>query len=99
MSVCEENCEFTGYDLDTKKAICSCEVKIKLPLMSEISFDKNRLYDSFTNIKNIANMKILNCYHVLFSKNGFIKNIGSYVVISIILIHIISTILFYKKYY
>ena len=86
MSVCEENCEFTGYDLDTKKAICSCEVKIKLPLMSEISFDKNRLYDSFTNIKNIANMKILNCYHVLFSKNGFIKNIGSYIVISIILI-------------
>jgi hypothetical protein len=29
VSICEENCEFSDYDNNTKKAICSCAIKIK----------------------------------------------------------------------
>ena len=39
MSVCEENCEFSNYNATLKKAICSCYVKVQLPLISEIKFD------------------------------------------------------------
>ena len=35
-------------------------------------YKKNRLYESITNLKNIANLKIMKCYNVLFSKEGFI---------------------------
>ena len=29
MSLCESNCEFTGYNFDKKEAICECKIKIK----------------------------------------------------------------------
>ena len=99
MTVCEENCDFVGYDKDTQKAICSCEVKIKLPLMSEITLDKNKLYESFANLKSIFNVKIMKCYHVLFSKKGLTFNIGLYIMIPIIIMHILFMVLFYKKDY
>ena len=96
-TLCEENCDFTGYDSNTKKALCSCQIKIKLPLISEIRIDKNRFFDSFTNFKNIANMNVLKCYNVLFTKNGILKNIGFYIIISIILLHFISVFIFYLR--
>ena len=40
MSLCESNCEFTGYNFDKKEVICECNVKIKLPLISEIVVKK-----------------------------------------------------------
>ena len=96
-TLCEENCEFTGYDHNTTKALCSCLIKIKLPLISEISIDKNRLYDSFTDYKNIANMNVMKCYYVLFNKKGILNNIGCYILIPIILLHFICVIIFYLK--
>ncbi|MBO6244101.1 MAG: hypothetical protein J6O41_06035, partial [Clostridia bacterium] len=35
-SLCEEDCNFAGYDKQTGKVDCSCEVKFTLPLVSEI---------------------------------------------------------------
>ena len=96
-TLCEENCDFTSYDQKTKKALCSCKIKIKLPLLSEVKIDKSRLYDSFTNIKNIANFEILKCYYLLFTKDGNKNNIGSYIIIPIIFLHIICMLLFYLR--
>ena len=94
-TLCEENCELKEYDEETQKAICSCQIKIKLPLISEIKIDKNKLYDSFSNIKNIANFKLMKCYYVLFTKEGILNNIGCYIMIPIIIMHFISFIVFY----
>ena len=58
MTLCEENCKFTEYDYTNKKAKCSCEIKISLPLIDGIKFDKDLLKDSFIDINNIANFKI-----------------------------------------
>ena len=41
----------------------------------------------------------MKCYNILFSKEGFFKNIGNYIFLSIIIIYIISIILFYIKQY
>ena len=93
-AICEENCQFTKYNYDTKKAVCSCETKIKLPILPEIKFDKNKLYDSFTDIKNIANLNILKCYKLFFSKKGILENYGCLIIIVIFLIHIICTLIY-----
>ena len=67
-----------------------------MPFISEITIDKNKLYDSFTDINNIANIKILKCYKLLFSKKGLIKNYGSYIIMAIILLYIICLIIFFS---
>ena len=51
LSLCQNNCSFTGYETDTKKAICDCEVKTKINLISEIIDDKNKLSNNFNSTK------------------------------------------------
>ena len=63
MTLCEEDCTFIKYDYTKNKSVCSCKIKISIPiLLTEIKFDKNKLYKSFTDIKNIANILIIKCY-------------------------------------
>ena len=95
MTLCEENCTFVRYDFIKNKSICSCEVKIQIPLISEITIDKNRLYDSFTDINNLININVLKCYKLLFSKEGISNNIGFFISLPIILLFIIGVIIFY----
>ena len=71
MSICEEDCDFTQYDNETKKATCSCFTKVTLPLISEIKVDKTKLLDNFKDIRNIANFKMLTCIHLLLDKKIF----------------------------
>ena len=35
MSLCEENCTYTGYNSEMKKSICQCDIK------TEINYDNN----------------------------------------------------------
>ena len=99
MSLCETNCEYNGYDNDTKSAECNCEIKIKLPLISEIVINKDKILNSFTNIRNSTNFKVVKCYKLLFSIDGIKKNICFYILLSIIMIIIICFILFLIKGY
>ena len=99
MTLCEEDCTLTGYDTKTEKALCSCNVKIKLPLISEIKFNKTKLFDNFININNMINLKVMKCYHVLLTEEGILKNIGIYIIFPIIIFHRICIILFYMKDY
>ena len=94
-TLCEEDCIYKGYDSLSKEVICSCEIKLNLPLISTIVIDKNKLYDSFSNIKNIANLNIMKCYHVLFNKSRIIKNIGFYFISIIIIFYFFCLIFFF----
>ena len=49
---------------------------------------------NFKDIKNIANLNFLVCYRKLFKKVSIIYNIGSYIILVIILFHIISIFVF-----
>ena len=42
MNPCEENCEFEKYNIYNKKALCSCNVKTKFKLFSEINKNKKK---------------------------------------------------------
>ena len=92
--VCQNDCLFTGYNNMTKKVNCSCDVKEKSKSFSEMNINKNQLLDNFKNFKNIANVGILSCFKNLFSKSGIIKNMGFYIVMTIIIFHIIAIFVF-----
>ena len=47
MNPCEENCKFEKYDINNKKAICSCDIKTNFMLFSEIKRNKTLLLVGF----------------------------------------------------
>ena len=97
MTLCEENCDYERYDDKIGKAICSCLTKIKMPLISEISFDKNKIIEKFTDFKNIANIYIFKCYYLLLNQKGLIKNIGFLIMCPVFGFYVISIFVFCCK--
>ena len=59
--------------------------------------NKEKTIDNFKNINNLINFKFLVCYKKLFNKEGILKNIGSYIILSIIIFHIIAIFIFFLK--
>ena len=88
LSICEEDCEFSEYDEDTKRAICSCDTKLEMSLISKIKVDKKKLISNFKDIRNIGNFKILKCYHLLFKKDNIFKNIANFMLLILLIISI-----------
>ena len=60
-----------------------------------MEINKTELFKNFIDVKNIANLNLLKCYKTLFNKNGIIKNIGSYIIFFVIILHSIDIIIFY----
>ena len=79
MTLCEEDCTIIEYDYENEKEKCQCLMKIKLPLIENIKFDKKELYKNFVDIKNIVNYKLLNCFKNFFNKNSLKKNYGFFI--------------------
>jgi hypothetical protein len=97
-TVCQDDC--TLLDIyNTKKVNCSCDVKEASLSYENIKIDKTKLFNNFLDVNYIANIDFLLCYKILFKKNALLKNIGSYILIWIILFHIISIYVFYIKSY
>ena len=90
LKVCEENCDFNDYDTINQRALCSCFTKIKLPAISEIKIDEEKMYYNFKNIKNIANFKMLECIYLFFNKNNLINNSSNYMMISLTSLSLVS---------
>ena len=94
ISICEEGCKFTEYDKVNKKATCSCFTKIKLPLITEIIVDKDKFLHNFYDINNIANVKMLKCYKLLFDKEKIFRNSANYVLVLLLFTDILASIIF-----
>ena len=71
LSLCQDGCTFSGYDTNTKKAKCECDVKTQISDLTNIKIDKDKLLDSFLDIKSLVNINIMKCFKLLFSKDGF----------------------------
>ena len=94
MSICEEDCDFTGYNFTTKKAICSCYTKINLPLQFEIKFDKQKIFSNIKDIRNIGNFKMLSCIKLFLNKFNICKNFSNYMSIMLLILSLISILIF-----
>ena len=96
MSLCENICNYVGYDEETKKAICECGIKYKDFVLSEIENESNLLSNNLTTDNSTLNLATMKCTELLFSKEGLLTNIGNYILACILIIHLISIIIFYK---
>ena len=99
LSLCEKNCSYEGYNNETKKVLCECSVKTKFTFISEININTTILLCNFKDIRNIININTMKCYNILFTIDGLFKNMGNYIIYTIILITICLVILFKLKEY
>jgi len=97
MSLCEDNCDLVKYDSDTKKAICNCNVKTTISLSKSV-IDKDKFFKNFIDLESIANIDVIKCYKLIFTKE-IRYNYGFYILAFIIFIHIVLLILFLAKGY
>ena len=96
--LCENGCEYLSYNSDNNLVKCKCYVKSNFEdEIKKISFQKRNL-SYFFNIKTYANLDIIKCYSLLFSKKGLTKNYGAYVLQLITFLYIIIMIIFYINY-
>ena len=96
LSLCEANCTYNGYNEDTKKALCECESKTKIGLISDIINNENILSNNFITDNTTSNVVSLKCTKTLFTKEGLLTNIGNYLLLFTFVFFIVSVIIFYK---
>lgn len=82
--LCEENCQYLGYDFETKKDTYQCKVKTKMKLISEINtltlIKMEKLNDFYNLISNEDNFKDTNNKENIIEtiqnslKNGIFNN-------------------------
>ena len=99
LTLCENNCKFIGYNTEIKQALCECDIKNEINLISSLDIDKEKLLSNFKDLKSMINLDIVKCYKILFTKKGLIKNIGSYILLSTIIFFLISLFIFIGKGY
>ena len=95
--ICQEDCYLSGYDTKIKIAKCECHIKESSSSFADMKINKNKLFENFKDIKNIVNFEILICYKKLLNITGIFYNIGSLIMISIFIFHIICIFIFYLK--
>ena len=94
LTLCEENCEYKSFDIITSKANCQCQAKTEIKSdTSETGFSPNILLKNFYILESYTNYKVLKCYNLVFNKKYLKSNIGSYIMIFILLCFIIILIL------
>ena len=97
MSLCESECDYIGYDYETKNSKCKCELNKEISIFN-IKIDTERLYNQFTGLTS-SNIDIIKCYYLLFQRENYIYNIGFYVILFIIILFCFGAIIFISKGY
>ena len=95
--LCPSNCIYNKYDSDNKEVICHCNIQNANNLLSENNHDT--LIYNLTNLKIYLNLKVMKCFKLLFTKEGFLSNFGNHIIMLIIFFYIISAIYFFTKGY
>ena len=99
LAICEKDCIFKEYKNNLKRSICDCKIKPKQINISEIENKTDLLSYNFSEQDLPNTLSSMKCLNTLFSKNGILYNIGSYILIFIVFIFMFSGIFFCKSGY
>ena len=95
ISLCDVGCTNKGVDLNTLESICECKFGAILnnDLLEENALIKGTLGEIKDLIGN-SNLDVLKCYKDAFDKDYFLKNVGSFIIITILVFQLIFAIIF-----
>ena len=96
ISLCNDGCFYNGVNLTSMTSICQCKFS---DFIGENTFTENafisKISDEIGEIFLQSNLIILQCYQNTFSYKYFIKNIGGFIILSIIIFQTICFLTFY----
>ena len=93
ITLCEDNCQYENFDIEESKVKCLCNIKtIVNSDSSKVKFSPNRIIENFYKIEKYSNFKIVICYRQVFNLSKLKKNYGSYFMITIGLLFLITMI-------
>ena len=85
LPLCQNNCEFVGYNKDNKQSTFNCIIENKMDNISNIKDNSNKLSISIKIEEEIpgfgSNVKTIKCTNTLFSKDGLLTNVSCYIYI------------------
>ena len=97
MTLCEEDCDLIEYSKNPEKVKCNCKIKLNIPIIHTVKFDKKKLFQHFTDINKVINIEILKCYKNVFKFKNLIKNYGFFFYSLMLLIYLVILFIFYLK--
>ena len=99
VSLCKEGCSFKGINKATNKSKCECKLNdlIDNDIIEGNKFLQNTMAE-FKTLMQKTNIEVLRCYKDLFKGEFYISNHGSFIILGLLIIQIILTIIYYKKY-
>ena len=101
ISLCDSECELESIYLKNWTVKCNCPFDEEEKEKSKNSIKDNALYQSqFGEIEeliSLANINVMKCYKDIFEYKFFIKSSGNFIVLSIIILHIVMTIIYCRK--
>ena len=59
LSLCENNCNYVGYNPKNKQSICNCDIKDKMESISEISENTEKLSNAFSSDSSSSSNNII----------------------------------------
>ena len=84
ISLCEDNCQYTGINYITNQINCKCSVKSDFDLYSNT---RTHINEFKTNNNFPSSLLILKCYNVLTDINNVLFNIGFWIFLFILSMH------------
>ena len=91
ISLCEENCKYEEFFIESLKVKCNCDIKTEVKSeTSKVKFYPNKIIENFYKIESYANIKVVICYEEVFNLDKLKKNYGSYFMIVVGILFIIS---------
>ena len=97
--LCEDNCEYKNYYIDSNKVQCECNIDENINQLSgKTNFVSQNLSATFFSKSYFSNLKVMKCYKLFFSISEQIKNLGSYILFIFIIFFIVVIVLFYYNH-
>ena len=93
LSLCDNGCEYDYFNMEKMQVVCNCEVKTEINVKEEDGNFVTSITSAFFN----SNFGVIKCYNLVFSLKGKLKNIGFWIFLVVILLHIPIYIFYFKK--
>ena len=95
--VCQNNCQYSSYSLDTKYLKCECGYNQTLINLDLKHISKENILQSFLSTLTSTNYKVMRCYNLVFNLKIFKKNYGSIINSILFLLYFIIMICYCVK--
>ena len=95
--VCQNNCEYSSYSMDTKYIKCECGNNLKRVDLDLKHLNKDNVMLSFLTTLQSTNYKVMRCYNLVFNFKIFVKNYGSIITLIFFIVYVIYMIFYANK--